>query len=153
MSSSSSPTTYMPSRGHPTAPRFDPARPRELWRYFDELELLFVQCEITDPVKQKKFARHYVDIDTSDLWGSIPQFAPAFSFDSFIDAIIEFYPGAEDSRKWTLADLDALIGERTRLGIRNVTDLGNYHRSFLNITQYLRKKGRIADLEQSRAYA
>ena len=117
----------MPARGHVTAPRFDPTNPRELRRYFDELELLFGRCSIASRVEQKKFARHYVDIDTSDLWGSIAQYGNQHSFEDFVRAITALYPGADDERRWTLTDLDALIGEQIRLGIRNITELGTYY--------------------------
>jgi hypothetical protein len=143
----------MPPRGHSTAPRFDPSKPRELRRYFDELDLLFGSCQIADNPEKKKFACHYVDIDTSDLWKSIPQHAAASTFQEFVTAVIKLYPGADDDRRWTQIDLDALVGEQLRLGIRTMTDLGNYYRSFFTITQYLITKGWMAEIEQGRAYA
>jgi hypothetical protein len=44
----------MPARGHSTAPKFSPTQPRELRRYFEELEVLFARCQVTNDVERKK---------------------------------------------------------------------------------------------------
>jgi hypothetical protein len=65
----------MPARGHATAPKFDPAFPRDLSRYFSDLDLLFATCGIQDDFDKKKQALRYVDIDTADLWELLPEHA------------------------------------------------------------------------------
>ena len=142
----------MPSRGHSTAPRFIPTEPRELPRYFEELDNLFRKCDIKTAPEKKKFACLYVDIDTSNLWSSLPEHEDAVSFEAFVKAVITLYPGAEDERKWSIADMDKLVGERLRIGINSSIDLGDYYRTFYTITQYLLKKDRISEAEQSRAF-
>ena len=62
------------------------------------------------------------------------------------------YPGALDDRTYTPQDLDALIGERIRIGIVNPHELGEYYCQFLLITQYLVSKNRMVASEQSRAF-
>jgi hypothetical protein len=142
----------MPARGHSTAPKFDPTQPRELRRYFNELEILFLECNITDSAIMKKHACRYVDIDTSELWESIPEYEPAVSFNNFRIAVHKLYPGSEDDRKWSISDMDKLVGEQLRVGIFNSNDLGLYFRSFYNITKYLSTKGRISEAEIARAF-
>ena len=61
-------------------------------------------------------------------------------------------PGAEEERRWSIADMDKLIGERARIGILNLEDLGAYHRAFLSITTFLLSKNRISVNEQSRVF-
>ena len=49
--------------------------------------------------------------------------------------------------------MDQLIGERSRLGILSLADLGDYYRQFLAITMFLKGKNRLSNDEQSRAFA
>src|SRR6202790_3626460 len=42
------PNTLMPSRGDRSAPKFDPKQPRELRRYFSDLDTHFARAGITD---------------------------------------------------------------------------------------------------------
>jgi len=144
--------TAMLARGHSTAPKFDPTKPRELRRFFDELELLFGVCNMTDSDLMKKHACIYVDIDSAKLWESLPQHATGISFGEFQKAIHKLYPGSEDDRKWTILDMDKVVGEQLRIGIFDANDLGMYYRSFFNITHFLCTKNRISEAEQSRAF-
>jgi hypothetical protein len=106
------------------APKFTPDVPRELQRYFKEL--LFGPAQIVDNAKKKKHACRYVDIDTADLWEAIPEFDGIKTFDDFKSAIFKLYPGSESERKWTIADMDKLVGEQLHIGILDVSDLRNY---------------------------
>ena len=142
----------MPAGGHSTAPTFTPDQPRVLRRYFDELEMLLAKCGITDEQEKKKYSRIYVDIDTSDLWQSLPEHNATSSFADFIKAVFELYPGSEGDRKWVISDMDKLIGEQLRLGIHDTAGLGIYYRAFYTITSFLRDKNRISEAEQSRAF-
>lgn len=144
--------TTMPYRGQNTAPQFSPEQPRELRRYFEELDRLLAAAAITTTVQQKEYACRYLDIDTAELWEQIPEFQPTSSYVDFKTAVIKLYPGAEGDRRYSVADMDSLIGERARLGIYSVTDLGTYHRSFYMITKFLIGKGRLSDTEVSRAF-
>ena len=142
----------MPARGHSTAPSFLPSQPRELRRYFDQLAHHFTKCGIETDAEKKQFARLYVDIDTSDLWGAIPEHEEGKSYADFVKAIYKLYPGAEDERMWSISDMDKLVGEQLRLGIHTATKLGTYYRAFFTITQFLRQKNRLSEAEQSRAF-
>jgi hypothetical protein len=142
----------MPPRGNGSAPKFTPDAPRELQRYFKELELLFGPAQIVDDAEKKKHTCQYVDINTADLWEAIPEFDGTKTFDDFKSAIFKLYPGSESERKWTIANMDKLVGEQLRVGILDVSDLGNYYRVFYTITQFLLTKNCISEAEQSRAF-
>jgi hypothetical protein len=77
------PSTMLP-RGHSSAPKFPPDIPRELQRYFKELELLFGPAQIVNNAEKKKHTCRYVDIDTADLWEAIPEFDGTKTFDELI---------------------------------------------------------------------
>jgi len=147
------PVIAMPARGDRSAPQFDPQQPRELRRYFSDLEFAFGRATITSPTEKKKHACRYVDVDTADLWESISQFADQnASYEDFVKAVHTLYPGSEEERKWSVADMDKLVGERSRLGIISLADLGEYFRQFYTITTFLKGKGRLSEAEQSRAF-
>jgi hypothetical protein len=117
----------MPPRGHGSTLKFTPDIPRELQRYFKELELLFGPAQVVNNTEKKKHACRYVDIDTTDLWEAIPEFDVNKTFNEFKSAIFKLYPGSESKRKWTIADMDKLVGEQLRMGILDVSDLRNYY--------------------------
>jgi hypothetical protein len=142
----------MPARGQSTAPKFNPSQPRELRRYFAELDTLFLTCNIDDHAEKKMYACRYLDIDSAELWETLPEYADAHTYGEFVTAVYLLYPGSEEDRKWSITDMDKLIGEQLRLGILNATDLGVYYRSFYAITQFLISQNRLSTAEQSRAF-
>jgi len=134
-------------------PRFDPQQPRELRRYFTDLDFVFNRAGINDVAEKKKHACQYVDVDTADLWESIGEYSDVQkTYEEFIKAVQSLYPGAEEERKWSVADMDKLVGERSRLGVLSLGDLGDYYRQFYTITTFLRGKQRLSAAEQSRAF-
>jgi len=142
----------MPARGHATAPRFAPDQLRELRRYFQDLDLLFVRAQIVRNEEKKMYARHYVDVDTAELWAAIPEHLQPHTWLEFKNAVIALYPGASEDRKWTLADLDRIIGEQLRLGIHSASELAQYYRTFYMVTTYLRTRHRLSEREQASAF-
>ena len=141
----------MPFRGNSSAPRFEGNNPRELQRYFEELEFLFTTCAVTDNLLMKQYAVRYVDIDTEDGWKQLPEYTTG-TYAQFKATIFKLYPGADGERKWTISDLDHLTGEWSRVGFRNKEELGNYHRKFLVISGFLKSKNRMSDNEVKRAF-
>jgi hypothetical protein len=117
-------TPSMLTRGHTTAPKFSPDQPRELRRYFEELEVLFGSCNITAEPEMKKHTCRYLDIDTSDFWQSILEYG-VMTYAVWKTAIYKLYPGSDNQHQWTLTDMDKLVGERTRLGIQSVDELAS----------------------------
>ena len=146
-------TIPMPGRGDHSAPRFDPKQPRELRRYFADLDFAFDRASVTDNADKKQHACRYVDVDTSELWETLAEFSDVLkSYEDFTKAVHALYPGSDEERKWSVADMDKLVGERSRIGIISLGDLGEYYRQFLAITTFLRSKNRLSEAEQSRAF-
>ncbi|EED81822.1 predicted protein [Postia placenta Mad-698-R] len=114
-------TPLMPLRGHSIALSFDPSEVRSLRRYFQDLEVLFTRCQVTDEAAKKQWAVQYPLIDVADLWETIESFVDVNkSYHDWKADVRALYPGADDTRKWLLADMDQLIGEPllTRLETR-----------------------------------
>ena len=118
----------MPARGDRGAPQFNPDKPRELRRYFADLEFHFTRSAITDEAEKKGHATRLLDIDSAELWESLPSYTDvAIDYNGFKAAVYKLYPGSEEDRKWMIADMDKLIGERSRIGVLSLADLGDYH--------------------------
>ncbi|THH15795.1 hypothetical protein EW146_g4730 [Bondarzewia mesenterica] len=89
----------------------------------------------------------------STMAPSMPARDAAKTYEDFKSAIYKLYPRAEEDKKWSIADMDKLIGEHSRIGILSIGDLGEYHCQFLNITTFLIAKKRLSVPEQSRTFA
>jgi hypothetical protein len=141
---------FMPPRFHTSAPSFDPTCPRELRYYFDELDTLFSACHIVSDSEKKNFALRYLDTDSFELWELLSEFSPSFSYLEFVAAVYKLYP--EAISRWSYSDMENLVVHQATLEIRTFEDLGQYYRSFLLVTQFLRSTNRISEFEQSRAF-
>lgn len=146
-------TFYMPARGERAAPSFDRTKPRELVRFFEELEYLFDRAALEDESDKKKHVLRYVDFEVEQIWKSFPEFSDVTK--TYLDlkaAILIHYPDASGDYVYSLRDMDLLIGERQRVGISNTVDLADYHLKFLSITSWLIEKHQLGTLEQERGY-
>ena len=104
--------------------QFDTKQPRELHHHFSDLDYCFRQVQIADDAEKKKHACRFVDVDTSELWESLAEFNDvAKTYVNFRQAVYALYPGLEEERKWSVADMDKLVGERSRLGVLSLGDL------------------------------
>ncbi len=146
-------TARMPARGDRSAPTFDHTKPRELKRFFVDIEYLFKAIPAMPEEEKKEHATRYVSIEVADIWETLPEYSDITkSFDDFKKAIQSLYPASDEDYKYTLADMDILIGNRQRLGVHSLADLADYHAQFLAITQFLITKKRLSEIEQKHAY-
>ena len=74
-------------------------------------------------------------------------------YQDFVDAIYKLYPGSDVEQHQSIADIDKIVGETSRVGILSLTNLGKYHREFITITTFLITKSHISTTEQSHAFA
>jgi len=85
----------MPARGHVTTPKFISSQPRELPHYFNELNNLFQDANITDKGIKKAQACWYVDIDKSKLWQALPEYTSK-TYNDWKEAVLALYPEVTD---------------------------------------------------------
>jgi hypothetical protein len=147
-------TTYTMSMCNEcAAPTIDSSKPRELSRYFEDLEQLMKHTTISDQQDMKKQVLRYVDFNTEQIWKTFPEFLDDNkNYQDFKDAILVHCPDASGDFVYSIRDMDLLIGERQRLSINSTKDLSDYHLQFIAITTWLISKGQLGDLEQQRAY-
>ena len=147
------PAIALPARGERAAPKFDNSKPRELPRFFEDLEFLFGRAKITDESEKKRQLLRYVDFELEQIWKTFPEFDdPQKTYEDFKAAILVHYPDASGDFIYSIRDMDLLIGERQRIGITTAKDLSDYHLQFVAITRWLIIKQHLSELEQQRAY-
>ena len=145
---------YMPFRGERIAPSYDKSKPRELVRFFRELERLFVLASVTSEEEKKEQTVRYVDFEVEEFWRTLPEFRnPLATYEEFKSAVLSLYPDASGDYKYAISDVDFLIRERQQVRINNATDLADFHLHFHMITSWLVARDHLDDLEQKRAYA
>ncbi|KAF8801225.1 hypothetical protein BYT27DRAFT_7072500, partial [Phlegmacium glaucopus] len=143
----------MPARGERSAPTFDRNRPRELSRFFDELEYFFGRAALAEEADKKKQVLRYIDFEVEQIWKAFPEYSdPTKTYDQFKAAILVHYPDADGDYVYSLRDVDTLIGTHQRLGITTTNDLSEYHLRYVAITTWLIEKQQLGDLEQKRSY-
>ena len=80
-------TQHMPSASNQNVPCFDPAKPRELQKYFDKVVQLLRDCSITDETNQKFHTVRYLDSDTTDTWKQLMEYGATHNYTAFKDAV------------------------------------------------------------------
>ncbi|KAJ7340893.1 hypothetical protein DFH08DRAFT_925334 [Mycena albidolilacea] len=128
------------------------AKPRELRRYFSDLEYHFTRSSVADSTEKKKHATRFLDVDDQEVWEALEEFKPAHSYNDFKAAVLKLYPGNDSDRRYSLADLDSLVGQYARVGILSKGDYSEFYRQFLVITKYLIGRQRLSLTEQSGAF-
>ncbi|KAG6863041.1 hypothetical protein C0991_008590 [Blastosporella zonata] len=153
----------MPARGHNTAPSFSPNEPRELPRYFQELEFLFASSGVTDDADTKALGICYVDYNTSEQWLLLAEYEASgidpttqtvipYSYQDWKTAVISLYPGGDNATKYSMANLDQVTGEAGRANIKTIGQFAAYYRKFYQITKWLVDSSRLGSLERDRLF-
>ncbi|KAJ7830860.1 hypothetical protein B0H13DRAFT_2432885 [Mycena leptocephala] len=146
-------TPSMPSRGDRNAPTFESTKPRELPRYFSDLEYQFTRCNITDNDEKKSHATRFLSVRDADAWEALTEFfTPTNTYAEFKDAVLNLYPGTAPGKKYSLADLDTLVGAHARTGIHSRGDFSEFYRDFSTISTYLIKQGELSPKDQTSAF-
>ncbi|TFK31051.1 hypothetical protein BDQ12DRAFT_761515, partial [Crucibulum laeve] len=150
------PARIMPARGDRGAPTFDANSPRQLNRFFTDIEYLFESCAVTENAAKKSHALRYLDVDDASLWQTLAEYeaaGDAGSWNLFKQAVYALYPGSEDASRYTVADMRDLV-RKTRESslIKSMADLGSFYRQFLAITSHLVAQRLISDLDQQSAF-
>ena len=143
----------MPSYQHHTVPKISEDQPHELRRFFEELANLFGPANITVEADKKAQTICYVEVDTADMWKSLPEYSdPGSSYEDWKKKVVSLYPGANEENRWTLADMDKLIREHARMGIYTIGDFWAYYCAYYTISAFLVQKNRMSQAEQSRLF-
>ena len=143
----------MPACGERRAPQFDPAKPRRLRCFFDDLRFQFARSGVVNEAEMKGHALRFVNCDTTELWEILPEFTDVTApYRKFVNAVCQLYPGSDAEQRWLIADMEKLVADAAKTGISSLANLGKYHRDFISITTFLIAKNRLAAPKQSRTF-
>src|SRR6267154_2551199 len=119
------PYSDLPFRCERSAPILDAADPCTIWRYFEDLEALFVRHQVLDDAEKKRAAVNYPPIEVERLWKYVHAFSnPARTYEDFKEEVIQLYPEIARDRMHTLAEFEEAIRQAVRKDIRSEEDLG-----------------------------
>ncbi|KAF8882425.1 hypothetical protein BD779DRAFT_1398965, partial [Infundibulicybe gibba] len=142
----------MPARGTRAAPHFDAKNPRSVHGYFRDLEALFPTAGLEGiDSEMKRMAVRYLDFETAEMWECLDIYKSG-TYTDFKRKVLSYYPGGNNSPRFTFGDLDALIEKTAALGIDNLNDLIEYLKKFQAITDYLRLVKQMHELELRRTF-
>ena len=142
----------MPARNSGSAPKFDSKNPRDLLRYFAEVELLLNAANIHDDQAKKDHTKRYLSSQDFEIWDALPESRLQYTYAAFKAAVVASYPGEEADKKYSWTDIDRLTENRRTAGISSTTELGEYYRDFRTITSYLMSRNKMAEMETRRAF-
>ena len=111
------PLHCMPLSRECIALRFDSSKPREICKFWEDIETHFEQSGITDN-ECKPWVLQYVDSDTHDFWESFEEASSdEKTYEEFKAKINEYYPRADGTRQHMTAELLAYIDQALSDGI------------------------------------
>ncbi len=116
------------------------------------MEALLAGARITEEKDKKQQARRYLEVEDAEIWGRIPEYGSNETYENFKKKIYQLYPGTAEESRYTMADVDKLVGKQLRLGIHTPEELGKYYQQFYVITTYLIESEAMSTNKQSHAY-
>jgi hypothetical protein len=136
----------MPYCSSNKAPRFDQQQLSEFPQYFEDLDVHFTNSKITNDKVKKSYAKRYLDIEAEEVWTRLTKNADGHSYNAFKIAVLKLYPGADNEHHRSVTGMDNLINW-SHSSRHLQQELGDYYQLFFIITEYLKVKGRISEME------
>lgn len=146
-------TSRPPRRGARDAPKFDGTEPLELPRFFDDIEYIATECNLTDTEKIR-YTKYYASTATAELWETADEVkSTANDWGKAKEAIVKFYPSLSPGVRYTRADLEGLVEDWRVKGFSARADLAEFHNEFVVRSRYLESNGVVSPLEKNRMFA
>ncbi|KJA14554.1 hypothetical protein HYPSUDRAFT_108447, partial [Hypholoma sublateritium FD-334 SS-4] len=140
------PSKLMPGRSHHSAPKFN-GKPWSLKRFLNEVRELGKERSLSEH-QTILAALSYAPLEDYELWKSLGS-ASGQQWEPFVAELCTLYPGSDGDRKYNRENLDALTCSSALVPMTDHLQFGEYYRSFLTITTFLKSKNRISDQECS----
>lgn len=140
----------MPLSSDRHAPQFDPAQPRTLARYFQNLEALLGRAQIVTDAEKKSFAILYVPIDIADQWEALTDYADPSSYADWKASVYKLYPGADSTVKYTRQGLMEYVQQWKVRRFRTIGDWAEFYRNFRTQSAWLISQSKISVIDQNR---
>ncbi len=119
----------MPSRTSRGAPVFDPEKPEELERYFDDLEECFTKAGLASAGARRPYMGKYAPISTENEWKNIEGW-DTMTYSEMKNAIMREYPAAIAMKNGSIEKLNQICRENQRIGESDLAELLSFKRAF-----------------------
>ncbi|KAI0753372.1 hypothetical protein C8Q80DRAFT_1096843 [Daedaleopsis nitida] len=143
----------LPMRNQRGAPVWEPsANPTKTWalRFFDQVDRVITNYQIADDAEKKKTLAMYAEVDYVRMIESHPHFSDASkTYAELKKSLLEFFPGLEDSKRWTVDEYNAVVGEYLRrFGVSTLPEYLAFYRRLYPIALYLARDKPMRDLTE-----
>ncbi|KAI0739852.1 hypothetical protein C8Q80DRAFT_1111704 [Daedaleopsis nitida] len=146
----------MPPRGAPGAPSFDPDKPQSIRDFFEDLDFLLDEAQLSGGLDDEKCIAHairYAHSDEKQVWRDLPSAqASTPDYDAFRTAVKAEYLGNNGKQLYSVSDLNAIVRASAGSHLTSASALSAYSRKFRNIGNYLVKHDRILEEERDRLF-
>ncbi|KAF9007006.1 hypothetical protein BDQ17DRAFT_1423094 [Cyathus striatus] len=143
---------HMPGRHHHSAPKYN-EDPRTLQRFLSDVQATCINSGRYFDTDYIKWAVYYAPIGDAELWEELDS-RKGSSWKDFTAELLKLYPGSgsETERLYSEAELEYFVERNVHLPMDSRLRLGEYHREFLRMYNYLLKHGRISEREASKSF-
>jgi hypothetical protein len=121
-----------------------------LVRYFEDLDMLLARANIADIDQRLRYSRNYVPISVANLWEVLPEADGQHTWEQYKAVVIALYPGIESGKRFSNANLDRIVANWTKRGIRMLGEWAEFYHEFLQVSQYLLNQHKLSINEQNR---
>ena len=119
-------------------------KPKQLPRYFKDLELLFEHTKIVADADKKRYATFYLEVEVAEVWEELPEFHSANKmYEEFKAAVIVMYPSADAKKRYTRVDVDQHVTKWRNRGIHSLNDWAEFYCEFQAMCSWLCSRNRI----------
>lgn len=105
--------------------------------FLDDFEQAALASKLSDSEKCSHVCR-YATFEVRKLWILLPEYTSQ-NWSAFKAAVLEMYPEADDSHKYTLLRLRKFVKERNGKPFTSLEEFGTFHREFKMISLTLQK--------------
>ena len=150
----------MPGRGNKSAPSFT-ENPKDLMDYLEDVKNLCVEHGKKDDADWIQYALYYLPAEAREYWRRIPEAKDVTSalgvitkatWDAFVQAVLNKYPGAREKGRYELSDLQDASDQRHLAPPQDLHTLGEYTRTFERIGLALKEESAVSDPELARLF-
>ncbi|KAI0739807.1 hypothetical protein C8Q80DRAFT_1111831 [Daedaleopsis nitida] len=125
--------------------------PRKSWalRFFDQVDRVLANYQVADNAEKKKTLTMYAEGEYVRMIESHPSSSDVTkTYAALKTALLEFFPGLEDSKKWTVPEYNAIVGEYLRTGVDSLPTYLAFYWRLYPIALYLARNKTTADLTE-----
>lgn len=122
----------LPPRGASGAPSFEPDQPETLLDFFEDLEYMLEQADVSEDQKRKEHTVRYAPSTQKALWRGFDSYdvQNGKSYDEFKSEIVKEYLGEGGKRLYSIGDLKAIVQTYAAKGFQSSSEFKVYSRSF-----------------------